>query len=102
LICIKNNQRPFAYQKVSQLALDGFRDVRLMRKHRVAELLGPMRRCAMDASSKSAPSDQAIRLICSRPLTSAESLYRRFFTVKRSFSERERGFFLNVDFVGHE
>jgi GNAT superfamily N-acetyltransferase len=33
--------------------------------------------------------------------TSAQSLYRRFFTVKRSFSEREREFFLNVDFVGH-
>jgi GNAT superfamily N-acetyltransferase len=30
-----------------------------------------------------------------------ETLYRRFFTVKRSFSERERKFFLNVDFVNH-
>jgi ribosomal protein S18 acetylase RimI-like enzyme len=29
---------------------------------------------------------------------SSESLYRRFFTVKRQFSERERDFFLNVDF----
>lgn len=33
--------------------------------------------------------------------TSAQSLYRRFFTVKRSFSDREREFFLNVDFVNH-
>jgi GNAT superfamily N-acetyltransferase len=33
--------------------------------------------------------------------TSAQSLYRRFFTVKRSFSEREREFFLNVDFIDH-
>jgi GNAT superfamily N-acetyltransferase len=33
--------------------------------------------------------------------TSVQSLYRRFFTVKRSFSEREREFFLNVDFIGH-
>lgn len=32
---------------------------------------------------------------------SALSLYRRFFTVKRNFSEREREFFLNVDFVDH-
>ena len=29
------------------------------------------------------------------------SLYRRFFTVKRGFSEREKQFFLNVDFVNH-
>jgi len=33
--------------------------------------------------------------------TSAQSLYRRFFTAKRSFSEREREFFLNVDFIDH-
>ena len=33
--------------------------------------------------------------------TSVQSLYRRFFAVKRSFSEREREFFLNVDFVDH-
>jgi GNAT superfamily N-acetyltransferase len=35
------------------------------------------------------------------PRISAKSLYRRFFTVKRRFSEREREFFLNVDFVDH-
>jgi RimJ/RimL family protein N-acetyltransferase len=29
---------------------------------------------------------------------SSQSLYRRFFTVKRGFSEREQDFFLNVDF----
>jgi RimJ/RimL family protein N-acetyltransferase len=33
--------------------------------------------------------------------TSADSLYRRFFTVKRSFSEREMNFFMNVDFIRH-
>jgi RimJ/RimL family protein N-acetyltransferase len=33
--------------------------------------------------------------------TSALSLYRRFFTIKRDFTERERAFFLNVDFVNH-
>jgi RimJ/RimL family protein N-acetyltransferase len=33
--------------------------------------------------------------------TSDDSLYRRFFTVKRRFSEKERDFFLNVDFARH-
>jgi len=33
--------------------------------------------------------------------TSAETLYRRFFAVKRHFSQRETDFFLNVDFVDH-
>jgi RimJ/RimL family protein N-acetyltransferase len=33
--------------------------------------------------------------------TSALSLYRRFFTIKRDFTDREREFFLNVDFVNH-
>src|SRR5215470_15368152 len=33
--------------------------------------------------------------------SSAESLYRRFFTVKRNFNDREIAFFLNVDFVNH-
>jgi len=33
--------------------------------------------------------------------TSAQSLYRRFFAPKRSFTEREVAFFLNVDFVSH-
>ncbi|HUN95001.1 MAG TPA: GNAT family N-acetyltransferase [Bradyrhizobium sp.] len=32
---------------------------------------------------------------------SGESLYRRFFGAKRYFSEREKAFFLNVDFVDH-
>jgi hypothetical protein len=33
--------------------------------------------------------------------TSSQSMYRRFFGAKREFSEKERAFFLNVDFVGH-
>jgi RimJ/RimL family protein N-acetyltransferase len=33
--------------------------------------------------------------------TSTQSLYRRFFAVKRGFSETEEFFFMNVDFVGH-
>jgi GNAT superfamily N-acetyltransferase len=46
------------------------------------------------------PSDQA-DLVSAVGRTSAQSLYRRFFTVKRRFSEREMNFFLNVDFVNH-
>jgi len=33
--------------------------------------------------------------------TSARSLYRRFFAARRSFTEREIAFFVNVDFTNH-
>jgi RimJ/RimL family protein N-acetyltransferase len=33
--------------------------------------------------------------------TGEQSLYRRFFTFKRSFTDREIDFFINVDFVSH-
>jgi GNAT superfamily N-acetyltransferase len=33
--------------------------------------------------------------------TSAESLYYRFFSVKREFSEKEADYFLDIDFVKH-
>jgi RimJ/RimL family protein N-acetyltransferase len=33
--------------------------------------------------------------------SSSESLYRRFFSPKQSFTEKEVAFFLNVDFVDH-
>ena len=33
--------------------------------------------------------------------TGSRSLYRRFFAVRRDFSEKETLFFLNVDFVNH-
>jgi len=33
--------------------------------------------------------------------TSRESLYRRFFAIRRHFSETEESFYLNVDFVSH-
>ena len=33
--------------------------------------------------------------------SSTQSLYRRFFSPKRSFTEREVAFFLDVDFIGH-
>ena len=32
---------------------------------------------------------------------SDESIYRRFFGVKRQFTEREAAYFLNIDFVNH-
>ena len=33
--------------------------------------------------------------------TSSLSMYRRFVGAKREFSEKERAFFVNVDFVSH-
>src|SRR5258708_38986966 len=33
--------------------------------------------------------------------TSAQSLQRRFFVMKRHFSDKERAFFLDVDFKDH-
>jgi RimJ/RimL family protein N-acetyltransferase len=33
--------------------------------------------------------------------TSAQSLQRRFFVIKRGFSEKERDFFMNIDFRNH-
>src|SRR5262249_30286266 len=33
--------------------------------------------------------------------SSTQSLYRRFFAVKRKFSEREIASFLNIDFITH-
>ena len=46
------------------------------------------------------PGDQA-DLLEAVSRTGTESIYRRFFTVKRNFSEREKEFFLNVDFNDH-
>lgn len=46
------------------------------------------------------PSDEP-DLLSAVDRTSGRSLYQRFFTVKYDFSERERKFFLNVDFIGH-
>jgi GNAT superfamily N-acetyltransferase len=39
--------------------------------------------------------------VASASRVSADSLHRRFFTVKREFNEREISFFVNVDFVSH-
>ena len=46
------------------------------------------------------PDDRA-DLIAAVARSSAQSLYRRFFAVKRDFAEPEVEFFLNVDFVDH-
>jgi RimJ/RimL family protein N-acetyltransferase len=40
-------------------------------------------------------------LMAAVDLTSSDSLYRRFFAVRRHFSETEESFYLNVDFVSH-
>ena len=46
------------------------------------------------------PEDQEDMLAAVRR-TSTQSLYRRFFTVRRHFSEAETSFFLNPDFLTH-
>ena len=46
------------------------------------------------------PADRAA-LLTTVGRTSAQSLYRRFFAVRRTFSEKETDFFVNVDFVNH-
>jgi GNAT superfamily N-acetyltransferase len=46
-------------------------------------------------------SDDRSDLIAAVARTSTESLRRRFFVPKRSFTDQETAFFLNVDFVNH-
>jgi RimJ/RimL family protein N-acetyltransferase len=46
------------------------------------------------------PDDEA-DMLAAIDRTAAESLRRRFFVTKRGFSEQEKTFFLNVDFVNH-
>jgi len=46
------------------------------------------------------PADQAA-LLAAVEHSSADSLHRRFFAVKRFFTDKEIDFFLNVDFVDH-
>jgi len=46
------------------------------------------------------PSDEA-DMLAAIDRIGAQSLYRRFMGAKRGFSEKERAFFLNVDFVNH-
>jgi RimJ/RimL family protein N-acetyltransferase len=46
------------------------------------------------------PDDQA-DFVAAVDRTSDQSLYRRFFGAKRSFTDQEVAFFVNVDFVNH-
>ena len=45
--------------------------------------------------------DNRADLIAALGRTSDRSLYRRFFGLKRSFTDKEAAFFVNVDFVNH-
>jgi RimJ/RimL family protein N-acetyltransferase len=45
--------------------------------------------------------DDRDELVAAVGRASAQSLYRRFFAVKRGFTEEEIAFFSNVDFVNH-
>jgi GNAT superfamily N-acetyltransferase len=45
--------------------------------------------------------DDRRELLAAVNRTSAQSLYRRFFAARKSFTEKEVAFFLNVDFVSH-
>jgi RimJ/RimL family protein N-acetyltransferase len=45
--------------------------------------------------------DDRAELLAAIGRTSPESLYRRFFTMKRVFTEQEMAHFLNIDFVDH-
>ena len=46
------------------------------------------------------PDDEA-DMLAAIDRTAVESLRRRFFVTKRGFSEKEKDFFLNVDFANH-
>jgi ribosomal protein S18 acetylase RimI-like enzyme len=45
--------------------------------------------------------DDRVDLIAALGRTSDRSLYRRFFGLKRSFTDKEAAFFVNVDFINH-
>jgi GNAT superfamily N-acetyltransferase len=66
-------------------------------KYSAIERLRDGRRLEIRALTSEDRSD----LIIAVARTSAESLRRRFFVPKRSFTDRETAFFLNVDFVNH-
>jgi len=46
------------------------------------------------------PTDEA-EMLAAVDRASAQSLYQRFFGVKRGFTEKEVSFFMNVDFASH-
>jgi RimJ/RimL family protein N-acetyltransferase len=66
-------------------------------KYSAVELLRDGRRLGIHALGTGDRAD----LLGAVERTSAQSLYRRFFSAKRDFSEKEIEFFINVDFVNH-
>lgn len=66
-------------------------------KYSVIETLPDGQRLEVRAITPEDRSD----LIAAVARTGAESLRRRFFVPKRSFTDQETAFFLNVDFVNH-
>jgi RimJ/RimL family protein N-acetyltransferase len=66
-------------------------------KYSAVELLCNGRRIEIRALRASDRDD----LVAAVDRTSARSLYRRFFSLKRHFSEKEINFFLNIDFANH-
>jgi GNAT superfamily N-acetyltransferase len=45
--------------------------------------------------------DDETQMLAALSRTGQQSLYRRFFGVKKGFSQREKAFFLNVNFTDH-
>jgi GNAT superfamily N-acetyltransferase len=66
-------------------------------KYSAVEQLRDGRRIAIRALR---PTDEEA-MLAAIDRTGAQSLYRRFFGSKRQFSDSEKAFFLNVDFVSH-
>jgi hypothetical protein len=66
-------------------------------KYSAVESLRDGRHCEIRALR---PDDRA-QLTAAVGRIGTRSLYRRFFTVKRRFTEREVAFFVDVDFVKH-
>ena len=66
-------------------------------KYSAVETLRDGRRVAIRALR---PDDRA-DLVAAVGRASAQSLYRRFFGVRHSFTERELAFFLDIDFIDH-
>ena len=55
----------------------------------------------MPGRNPRSPTDDRADLIAAVGRISDRSLYRRFFGLKRSFTDQEAAYFVNVDFVNH-
>jgi RimJ/RimL family protein N-acetyltransferase len=60
-----------------------------------------MSHCGANAAWKSAPFGHRDDMLAAVGRTSTQSLYCRFFAVRRHFTEAETSFFLDIDFVKH-